>query len=237
MVEITKNTPVLHIYVDKEDLGFRYTHHGVYIGNNEVIHFTGKYLKGEVKKTPLREFNKEEQEIEVFDYTRFGFIIERKQDLWGYFLFEDNRELVFRQVQSFFEKAGKGDQFHHFINKEFQRLRKKSARASLNWMPRSYEFDEDFCTRFSTLCSSINFSSHKAQNALKEINEDKQYRFLSEKEIVKRAKASLGKTDYSLLVNNCEHFAHYCMIDYHHSFQVEKVTDALSSIASLFNIY
>ena len=41
-------------------------------------------------------------------------------------------------------------------------------------------------------------------------------------EVVQRAQAQLGKTNYSLLGNNCEHLAAWCKVGKHCSKQVEQ---------------
>jgi len=42
-------------------------------------------------------------------------------------------------------------------------------------------------------------------------------------EVIKRARSRIGKADFNLLFNNCEHFASWCKIGYHRSKQVEAI--------------
>jgi hypothetical protein len=49
----------------------------------------------------------------------------------------------------------------------------------------------------------------------------------SPRETVKRAKSRIGKTDYNLVFNNCEHFAYWCKTGRHESSQVQDVCEKL----------
>jgi hypothetical protein len=49
----------------------------------------------------------------------------------------------------------------------------------------------------------------------------------SPRETVKRAKSRIGKTDYNLVFNNCEHFAYWCKTGKHESSQVQDVCERL----------
>jgi hypothetical protein len=48
-------------------------------------------------------------------------------------------------------------------------------------------------------------------------------RALPAEEVVDRAEAALGRTEYSVLFNNCEHFAHWCQVGRPLSRQVEQL--------------
>ena len=62
----------------------------------------------------------------------------------------------------------------------------------------------------------------------------------SENEIVQRARSRLGDKDYNLLLNNCEHFARWCVTGEHISYQVinspEKIGDTISIIQENYNM-
>jgi hypothetical protein len=49
----------------------------------------------------------------------------------------------------------------------------------------------------------------------------------SPRETVKRAKSLIGRTDYNLVFNNCEHFAYWCKTGRRESFQVKDVCERL----------
>ena len=53
----------------------------------------------------------------------------------------------------------------------------------------------------------------------------------TKKEIVKRAKSRIGEDDYSLLLNNCEHFAVWCITGKKESKQVKSVLSSVTLIA------
>jgi hypothetical protein len=44
---------------------------------------------------------------------------------------------------------------------------------------------------------------------------------------LKRAKSLIGRTDYNLVSNNCEHFAYWCKTGRHESSQVQDVCERL----------
>lgn len=52
------------------------------------------------------------------------------------------------------------------------------------------------------------------------------FRTFSRDEIVERAKSRLGEEWYSVILNNCEHFATWCIQGFHHSHQVSRLIDA-----------
>lgn len=56
-------------------------------------------------------------------------------------------------------------------------------------------------------------------------------------DIVKRAKSRLGEDKYNLYMNNCEHFATWCVTGLHESAQVETVTRTVSLSGSVYNAY
>jgi hypothetical protein len=47
------------------------------------------------------------------------------------------------------------------------------------------------------------------------------------RETVRRAKSLIGRTDYNLVCNNCEHFAYWCKTGKHESSQVKDVCERL----------
>ncbi len=67
--------PADHIYSTIMDAGIPYTHHGIYIGNNEVIHYARKRVNGEVRtkrvmsiKTTLKEFLEDGYTLKVIHH-------------------------------------------------------------------------------------------------------------------------------------------------------------------------
>ncbi len=52
-------------------------------------------------------------------------------------------------------------------------------------------------------------------------------------QVALRAEASLGRTGYSLLGGNCEHFASLCAIGKSHSHQIEMAQATVSAVASM----
>lgn len=64
-----------HIYIYYVTQGINYTHHGIYSGNNKVIH----YYKGEIKLTSLYKFGKKSK-IHIKKYKKYApasFVIKR----------------------------------------------------------------------------------------------------------------------------------------------------------------
>ena len=49
-----------------------------------------------------------------------------------------------------------------------------------------------------------------------------------EEEIIQRAKSRLGEKEYNLILNNCEHFARWCITGNHHSYQVRNFPDRVN---------
>lgn len=58
---------------------------------------------------------------------------------------------------------------------------------------------------------------------LKQHDIEKDFHLYSPEETVERAESQLGKGEYNLAVNNCEHFAVWCKTGLHKSYQVEEV--------------
>ena len=52
------------------------------------------------------------------------------------------------------------------------------------------------------------------------------YKRYSTDEIVSRARSKIGENHYSLITNNCEHFAIWCATNVHESHQVQKILGA-----------
>lgn len=52
---------------------------------------------------------------------------------------------------------------------------------------------------------------------------DKDFHLYSAEETVERAESQLGKGEYDLAINNCEHFAVWCKTGLYRSYQVEEV--------------
>ncbi|QLI80271.1 lecithin retinol acyltransferase family protein [Chitinibacter fontanus] len=52
------------------------------------------------------------------------------------------------------------------------------------------------------------------------------FRTFSRDETVELAKSRLGEEWYSVILNNCEHFATWCIQGFHHSHQVSRLIDA-----------
>lgn len=63
-------------------------------------------------------------------------------------------------------------------------------------------------------------------------------RSLTAEEVVARAEAALGRRGYSVLFNNCEHFAHWCQVGRPLSRQVEQLawTGAALGLAARFAV-
>ena len=73
-----------------------------------------------------------------------------------------------------------------------------------------------------------------------QIDKNVEKRF-SEDEIVKRARSRLGEKGYSLITNNCEHFARWCVTGENISYQVinspQKLEGAISAFNENFNMF
>jgi hypothetical protein len=66
-----------------------------------------------------------------------------------------------------------------------------------------------------------------------ENNNGIQMKHYSVEETISRAYGELGKNDYNLVVNNCEHFAVWCKTGVHKSFQVDRVLKGGNKISML----
>lgn len=62
-----------------------------------------------------------------------------------------------------------------------------------------------------------------ARSLQSELARAKAYRLRSPDETIARAKSRLGETKYSLMLNNCEHYAIWCKTGLHESGQVDAV--------------
>lgn len=49
-------------------------------------------------------------------------------------------------------------------------------------------------------------------------------------QVVERAKSRLGEDLYNVLLNNCEHFAYWCVMGKHHSEQIDSITSVTSLV-------
>jgi len=58
----------------------------------------------------------------------------------------------------------------------------------------------------------------------------------SPEETVTRARSRLGEKEYSLLLNNCEHFAIWCKTGLHKSYQIENVIKVLKPKRGLWGL-
>lgn len=61
-------------------------------------------------------------------------------------------------------------------------------------------------------------------------SEDEKLRLHTPSEIIKRAYSSLGKQEYHLIHNNCEHFCNYCTLGENESTQINQVFESLDEI-------
>lgn len=64
----------------------------------------------------------------------------------------------------------------------------------------------------------------------KEREKREQYHLYSPSETIARAKSRLGEDEYSLITNNCEHFAIWCKTGVHESHQVDGLIEKLFRI-------
>lgn len=65
------------------------------------------------------------------------------------------------------------------------------------------------------------------------------YHLYSPEETIQRAKSRLGETKYSLLFNNCEHYAIWCKTGIHESHQIEdllKLSYKIRAAADVFRL-
>lgn len=67
----------------------------------------------------------------------------------------------------------------------------------------------------------------KISELMRIIKRSKDYHVYSPEETVERAKSRLGENKYSLVFNNCEHFAIWCKTGIHESRQVDEVIKAI----------
>lgn len=72
---------------------------------------------------------------------------------------------------------------------------------------------------FQSVLSSV-FSSRTKEN----------YHLYSAEETIERAKSRLGESNYSLVTNNCEHFALWCKTGISESYQVKEVLSVITAI-------
>jgi len=64
-------------------------------------------------------------------------------------------------------------------------------------------------------------------------------RTLPVNEVIKRARSKLGEREYSLVFNNCEHFARWCKTGEHKSEQVEEIIRRIGEhyLPSVYVVY
>jgi hypothetical protein len=122
-----------------------YQHYGIYIGDNEVIHFSN------------------------FEWESRSELAVIRTDM-GHFL--DNAKKFF--TVSIYR-----------INNDIEKYSKSKDPSKISSSARLFEITERF-------------------------NDGKTYNIYSPEEVVERAKSQLGKGNYKLLFNNCEHFAMWC---------------------------
>lgn len=60
------------------------------------------------------------------------------------------------------------------------------------------------------------------------------YHLYSPKETIERARSQIGKHDYNLVFNNCEHFALWCKTGIHESKQIDQLLDVILTRSILF---
>jgi len=102
----------IHIYIKKVG----YTHHGIYIGNNQVIHYSGFHefaKKGNISLTSLSEFSNENK-IEIYHSSLLkgkkysnDEIVQRAKERVG----ENNYNLLFNNCEHFANYCTHGDDF------------------------------------------------------------------------------------------------------------------------------
>ena len=80
----------------------------------------------------------------------------------------------------------------------------------------------EFDKRTIDLAASEGVGLPEINYKFKKIKKMMDYHLYSAEETVKRAKARIGETEYSLFFNNCEHFAIWCKTGIHESRQVEE---------------
>lgn len=78
-----------------------------------------------------------------------------------------------------------------------------------------------------TICSWKKFEDGDKVTVLE--HDDAQF---SAQEIVQRARSRIGEDDYSLIFNNCEHFANWCVTGKAKSYQVREATVTALAFAS-----
>lgn len=74
-------------------------------------------------------------------------------------------------------------------------------------------------------------STHKLSDLYKLYNR-LSYHLYTPEQTIERARSKLGESKYSLIFNNCEHYAIWCKTGLHQSHQVEAVLSAVKRIYS-----
>lgn len=150
-----------------------YDHYGVYLGNNEVIHFSSKEAL-------------EENRVILTNMDSF---LKNKDD---YFI------LIFpekyNKPQKFFKKRT-------MLANDFKRFNYKANIMSILF---------------------------KVYRLIKKSSKMKNYKLYTPAETVRRAKKKLGKKEYNLITNNCEHFAIWCKTGIEESYQIENLISILT---------
>lgn len=78
-----------------------------------------------------------------------------------------------------------------------------------------------------TICSWKKFADGDKVTVLE--HDDAQF---STQEIVDRARSRIGEDNYSLIFNNCEHFANWCVTGQSKSYQVREATITVAALAT-----
>jgi Lecithin retinol acyltransferase len=151
-----------------------YTHYGVYVGNESVVHYVkpeNGTFKGVVRKTSLRDFAPGKDAVTVI--------------LFG------------------------------------EKYEQKRAKASI---PMPLE------VAIGIVAMPIGYKTPWQQKREEEqADRSRKYRVCTPDEVVESAMKQLGKKQYDLLFNNCEHFALFCKTGIHESTQVRRIFNLLPS--------
>ena len=129
-----------------------YSHHGIYIGNNEVIHYSGfsdKYSAGRIEKVSLAEFSSTRGcEIIQHKNTKYSLleIVNRAKSRLG----EDAYQLITNNCEHFVNWCIEGEHSSKqaFMSKPFDKNKKDEIDSSIREKNRLEEFSEQKLKKF-----------------------------------------------------------------------------------------
>ena len=185
-----------------------YEHYAVYVGNNRVVHYTGKNSMSDKPKSFLGDFKGIvlETGIEVFLQNQKGFFILDFPPKHG----RPDKIKVTSDIVSVFSSC-------------------IGATVGLTTLLKSSGIILPTILNPITVAKLFNLMT----GLLRKVPN---YNIYSPKETIERAKGKINDDEYNILTNNCEHFAIWCKTGINESHQVKTLLSSVFNWMDLLNI-